>query len=160
MARMEPKRNARLTRPIATFSIRASSFEELRQRIAKRKKLETGVEVFETRDRGFGVRSCRQFEPNQIIIEYSGEIITQEECERRMKHLYKTRKCHYMMHLDRNLVIDATLKGSLARYVNHSCEPNCRMEKWFVKNKPRMALFAGVNGIRPGEELTYDYNFK
>lgn len=41
-----------------------------------------------------------------------------------------------------------------------SCEPNCRMEKWIVDNKPRMALFAGENGVQTGEELTYDYNFK
>lgn len=62
--------------------------------------------------------------------------------------------------------------------MNHvdSCEPNCRMEKWYlcfrlklrfeltgvriVDNKPRMALFAGENGVETGEELTYDYNFK
>lgn len=34
------------------------------------------------------------------------------------------------------------------------------MEKWIVDNKPRMALFAGENGVETGEELTYDYNFK
>ena len=56
------------------------------------------------------------------------------------------------------MIIDAT-RGSMARFVNHSCEPNCRMEKWTVAGKPRMALFAGEEGIMTGEELTYDYNF-
>lgn len=63
------------------------------------------------------------------------------------------------MMFDQNMIIDAT-RGSIARFVNHSCEPNCRMEKWTVAGKPRMALFAGDEGIVTGEELTYDYNFE
>lgn len=63
------------------------------------------------------------------------------------------------MYFDQNMIIDAT-RGSIARFVNHSCEPNCRMEKWTVAGKPRMALFAGENGIMTGQELSYDYNFK
>lgn len=62
------------------------------------------------------------------------------------------------MAFDQNMIIDAT-RGSIARFVNHSCDPNCRMEKWTVSGKPRMALFAGDKGIVTGEELTYDYNF-
>ena len=62
------------------------------------------------------------------------------------------------MLFDQNMIIDAT-RGSIARFVNHSCEPNCRMEKWTVAGKPRMALFAGDKGIMTGDELTYDYNF-
>jgi [histone H3]-lysine4 N-trimethyltransferase ASH1L len=62
------------------------------------------------------------------------------------------------MLFDQNMIIDAT-RGSIARFVNHSCEPNCRMEKWTVSGKPRMALFAGDKGIMTGDELTYDYNF-
>ena len=62
------------------------------------------------------------------------------------------------MAFDQNMIIDAT-RGSIARFVNHSCAPNCRMEKWTVDGKPLMALFAGENGIMTGEELTYDYNF-
>lgn len=62
------------------------------------------------------------------------------------------------MLFDQNMIIDAT-RGSIARFVNHSCEPNCRMEKWTVGGKPRMALFAGDKGIMTGDELTYDYNF-
>jgi SET domain-containing protein len=57
------------------------------------------------------------------------------------------------------LIIDAT-RGSIARFVNHSCEPNCRVEKWIVDGEPRMALFAGDDGIFTGDELTYDYNFE
>lgn len=134
------------------------AFEGLRQRVKKGGKYNVGVEVVRTTDRGYGVRANRTFEPNQIIVEYTGEIITQEECEGRMRREYKNNECYYLMAFDQNMIIDAT-RGSIARFVNHSCDPNCRMEKWTVGGKPRMALFAGDAGIMTGEELTYDYNF-
>lgn len=62
------------------------------------------------------------------------------------------------MSFDQNMIIDATT-GSIARFVNHSCQPNCRMVKWIVSGQPRMALFAGDRDIMTGDELTYDYNF-
>ena len=48
--------------------------------------------------------------------------------------------------------------GNECRFVNHSCEPNCEMQKWTVNGHYRMALFA-LKDIQPDEELTYDYNF-
>ncbi len=150
------------------------SFAELKERSKSGKKYEIGVEVMKTAEKGFGIRACRTFEPQQIIVEYAGEIITQEECERRMRNEYKNnevsklsrcailaklRKCYYLMTFDQNMIIDAT-RGSVARFINHSCEPNCRIIKWTVAGKPRMALFAGEEGIMTGEELTYDYNFE
>ncbi|KAF7591916.1 hypothetical protein BBP40_000887 [Aspergillus hancockii] len=134
------------------------NFEELKQRTKVGGKYNIGVEVIKTEDRGYGVRSNRTFEPNQIIVEYTGEIITQTECEKRMRTIYKNNECYYLMYFDQNMIIDAT-RGSIARFVNHSCQPNCRMEKWTVAGKPRMALFAGDSGVMTGEELTYDYNF-
>lgn len=65
------------------------SFHSLMQRSKKGGKYNVGVEVIQTKDRGFGVRSNRTFEPNQIIVEYTGEIITQDECDDRMTTLYK-----------------------------------------------------------------------
>ncbi|KAK5100630.1 hypothetical protein LTS08_005381 [Lithohypha guttulata] len=135
------------------------AFEGLKARVKKGGKYNVGVEVVRTSDgRGYGVRANRCFEPGQIIVEYTGEIVTQEECENRMRTVYKENECYYLMAFDQNMIIDAT-RGSLARFVNHSCAPNCRMEKWTVSGKPRMALFAGDRGIMTGEELTYDYNF-
>ncbi|KAF2397351.1 SET domain-containing protein [Trichodelitschia bisporula] len=119
---------------------------------------EEGVEVVETKDRGHGVRAMRSFRPNQIIVEYVGEVITQDEADRRMEEVYSDQNDFYLMTFHDNLIIDAT-KGSIARFVNHSCDPNCRVEKWIVGGTPRMALFAGSRGIEVGEELTYDYNF-
>lgn len=65
------------------------SFEQLRQRTKAGGKYNVGVEVIKTLDRGHGVRSNRCFDPNQIIVEYTGEIITQDECDNRMHKRYK-----------------------------------------------------------------------
>ncbi|KAI5867703.1 SET domain-containing protein [Durotheca rogersii] len=134
------------------------AFARLQERIKEGGKYRVGVEVIKTKDRGYGIRSNRCFEANQIIMEYTGEIITEEECDRRMTEKYKNNQCYYLMSFDQNMIIDATT-GSIARFVNHSCSPNCRMIKWIVSGQPRMALFAGDRPITTGEELTYDYNF-
>ncbi|KAL9125291.1 MAG: hypothetical protein Q9217_005487 [Psora testacea] len=133
-------------------------FAELKRRCKAGGKYNIGVEVMKTIGRGYGIRANRTFEPNQIIVEYTGEIITQEECDERMHKRYKDAECYYLMDFDQSMILDAT-RGSIARFVNHSCAPNCRMIKWTVQGKPRMALFAGDNGVMTGEELTYDYNF-
>ena len=65
------------------------SFEDLRKRCKKGGKYNVGVEVIKTEDRGYGVRSNRTFAPNQIIVEYTGEIVTQDECDDRMRKRYK-----------------------------------------------------------------------
>ncbi|KAL9603607.1 MAG: hypothetical protein Q9219_001110 [cf. Caloplaca sp. 3 TL-2023] len=134
------------------------SFEGLKQRHKKGGRYNVGVEVIKTADRGYGVQSNRTFEPHQIIVEYTGEIITQDECDERMENRYKENECFYLMEFDQKMILDAT-RGSIARFINHSCEPNCEMIKMTVAGQPRMALFAGENGIMTGEELTYDYNF-
>ena len=73
------------------------SFEGLRQRHKKGGKYNIGVEVIKTADRGYGVRSNRTFEPHQIIVEYTGEIITQDECDERMENRYKDNEvCFYL----------------------------------------------------------------
>ncbi|PMD54255.1 mitochondrial carrier [Hyaloscypha bicolor E] len=134
------------------------AFADLQERRKGGGKYRIGVEVIKTEDRGYGVRTNRCFDAHQIIVEYTGEIITEDECDRRMNEDYKNNECYYLMSFDQNMIIDAT-KGSIARFVNHSCKPNCRMVKWIVGGKPRMALFAGDGPIMTGEELTYDYNF-
>lgn len=134
------------------------AFARLQDRIKAGGKYRVGVEVVKTEDRGFGIRANRCFEPGQIIMEYTGEIITEEECEHRMEEKYKDNECYYLMSFDQNMIIDAT-RGSIARFVNHCCQPNSRMIKWIVSGQPRMALFAGDRPIMTGEELTYDYNF-
>lgn len=61
------------------------------------------------------------------------------------------------MMLKPDAFIDATEKGSLARFVNHSCNPNAFVDKWVVGDKLRMGIFA-KRKIAKGEEITFDYN--
>lgn len=65
------------------------SFADLEERRRKGGKYRIGVEVIKTVDRGYGVRSNRTYDAHQIIVEYAGEIINEEECDRRMKEDYK-----------------------------------------------------------------------
>lgn len=65
------------------------AFADLFERKKLGGKYRIGVEVIKTEDRGYGVRTNRCFDPNQIIVEYTGEIITEEECDRRMNEDYK-----------------------------------------------------------------------
>ena len=65
------------------------SFAKLQERTKAGGKYRVGVEVVKTSDRGYGIRTNRQFNPGQIIMEYTGEIITLDECEDRMNEKYK-----------------------------------------------------------------------
>jgi histone-lysine N-methyltransferase ASH1L len=133
-------------------------FSELSKRIKKGGLFDVGVEVVKTQERGHGIRAARSFRPGQIIMEYTGEIITEDECQRRMREIYKDKSCYYLMEMERNLVLDGT-KGSMARFINHSCAPNCEVRMMKVNGVPRLGVYAGDAGIMTGEELSYDYNF-
>ncbi len=61
-----------------------------------------------------------------------------------------------MMTLSGGEEVDATVRGGVARFANHSCAPNSRTEKWNVLGETLVALFA-IKDIRQGEEVTYNY---
>ena len=54
-------------------------------------------------------------------------------------------------------LIDATRKGNDARFINHSCEPNCQAEYWTVEGRECVGIFT-IQTIKVGEEITYDYH--
>jgi SET domain-containing protein len=56
-------------------------------------------------------------------------------------------------------VIDATRYGNLLRFTNHSCNPNCEMQKWNVRGVMRVGLFA-IKDIPAGAELCFDYQME
>ncbi|KAJ6636857.1 Histone-lysine N-methyltransferase ash1 [Pseudolycoriella hygida] len=117
-----------------------------------------GVERFMTQNKGWGIRTKQSLKKGTYILEYVGEVVTEREFKERMATLYTRDTHHYCLNLDGGLVIDGHRSGSDARFVNHSCSPNCEIQKWSVNGLFRMALFA-MRDIEPGEELTYDYNF-
>lgn len=116
------------------------------------------VECFKTRNKGWGVKTNHLIKEGTFILEYTGEVVYLSEFKERMATIYKNDMNHYCLQLEADLVIDASRMGSDCRFVNHSCDPNCKMDKWLVNGKPRMALFP-MRDIQPGEELTFDYNF-
>lgn len=59
----------------------------------------------------------------------------------------------------RRWYIDAAEKGNAARFINHSCQPNCVVERWQCGEQMRLGIFAAVK-IKKGEEITYDYAFQ
>ena len=63
-------------------------------------------------------------------MEYRGEIISQQTREERMKDMYKDLENYYFLEYDSGEVIDGCRKGTEARFINHSCDPNCHIEKW------------------------------
>ncbi|KAH8235728.1 hypothetical protein KR032_006148 [Drosophila birchii] len=116
--------------------------------------------VFRTEKKGCGITAELQIPPGEFIMEYVGEVIDSEEFERR-QHLYsKDRKRHYyFMALRGEAIIDATSKGNISRFINHSCDPNAETQKWTVNGELRIGFFS-VKPIQPGEEITFDYQYQ
>ncbi|KAG5891123.1 hypothetical protein JTB14_022235 [Gonioctena quinquepunctata] len=117
-----------------------------------------GLEKFMTEVKGWGVRTKQPIKNGEFILEYVGEVVSDHEFKERMGTIYTKDTHHYCLHLDGGLLIDGHRMGGDGRFVNHSCAPNCEMQKWSVNGQFRMALFA-LRNIEAGEELTYDYNF-
>ncbi|XP_014262074.1 histone-lysine N-methyltransferase ash1 isoform X2 [Cimex lectularius] len=117
-----------------------------------------GLVKFMTRDKGWGIKTKYMIQKDVFILEYVGEVVSDREFKSRMASKYQKDTHHYCLNLDSGLVIDGHRMGGEGRFVNHSCEPNCEMQKWCVNGLFRMALFA-LRDIKADEELTYDYNF-
>ncbi|KAG5672534.1 hypothetical protein PVAND_002656 [Polypedilum vanderplanki] len=126
----------------------------------KKMKLEWRNNVFLARSKiqGLGLYAARDLEKHTMVIEYIGEVIRGELSELREKQYEARNRGIYMFRLDEDRVIDATLCGGLARYINHSCNPNCVTEIVEVDREYRIIIFA-KRRINRGEELSYDYKF-
>jgi SET domain-containing protein len=89
------------------------------------------------------------------LIEYTGERISHEEADRRYAAEHEYSPHTMLFTVDDKIVIDATQRGSSARWFNHSCSPNCTVE-----DENGRIFIDTHRDIRPGEELTYDYNLQ
>uniref|UniRef100_A0A3B4BKW3 Uncharacterized protein n=1 Tax=Periophthalmus magnuspinnatus TaxID=409849 RepID=A0A3B4BKW3_9GOBI len=116
------------------------------------------LERFRAEGKGWGIRTKESLRSGQFIIEYLGEVVSEHEFRSRMMEQYFSHSGHYCLNLDSGMVIDSYRMGNEARFINHSCEPNCEMQKWSVNGVYRIGLFA-LKDITSGTELTYDYNF-
>ncbi|XP_016353617.1 histone-lysine N-methyltransferase, H3 lysine-36 and H4 lysine-20 specific-like isoform X3 [Sinocyclocheilus anshuiensis] len=118
------------------------------------------VEIFRTLSRGWGLRCVHDIKKGGFVNEYVGEVIDEEECRARIKHAQENNIGNfYMLTLDKDRIIDAGPKGNEARFMNHSCQPNCETQKWTVNGDTRVGLFA-LTDIPAGTELTFNYNLE
>lgn len=116
------------------------------------------VSVIKTEKKGYGLRANTDLQPNEFVFEYIGEVINEPTFRRRMiQYDQEGIKHFYFMSLTRAEFVDATKKGNLGRFCNHSCNPNCYVDKWVVGEKLRMGIFTS-RVVRAGEELVFNYN--
>lgn len=102
---------------------------------------------------GKGMFARRFIAEGERIIEYKGEVITWKEAQERHPHDPSDPNHTFYFHIDDERVIDG-LHGNTAKWINHSCAPNCEAEQ--DEDEGRVFIHA-LRDIEPGEELNYDY---
>ncbi|HEX6308819.1 MAG TPA: SET domain-containing protein-lysine N-methyltransferase [Longimicrobiales bacterium] len=122
--------------------------------MATRKRTTRPFEVRRSRIQGRGVFATRSIRAGTRLIEYRGEVISDAEADRRYPFDEDERHHTFLFRLDSGDVIDAGPRGSVAKYINHSCDPNCEA----VEEDDRIFIYA-LHDIAKGEELVYDYNY-
>ncbi|GAX10214.1 hypothetical protein FisN_3Lh411 [Fistulifera solaris] len=117
------------------------------------------VSVRPSRIHGFGLFADQQFKKGQIVAEYIGEYIDKETIASREGEYLEKRNPSFIIHINDECAIDATTKGGPARFLNHSCLPNCSMH--FVKTPCEVCreriFFVALVDIQIHDEITYDY---
>jgi len=111
------------------------------------------IEIRDSRIAGLGAFTTRRIPKGARIIEYRGERISADEADARYESAFAGPHLVLLFTVDSRTVIDGGAGGNEARYINHSCEPNCEA----VIERRRVWIYA-LRDIGPGEELTYDYN--
>ncbi|WNG29124.1 SET domain-containing protein [Cystobacter fuscus] len=104
---------------------------------------------------GQGAFATRPIKKGERIIEYLGERITQDEADERYDDSAMARHHTFLFSVDDDTVIDAAREGNDARFINHSCAPNCQA---FLEDE-RIYIYA-LRDIAVGEELSYDYGYE
>ena len=99
---------------------------------------------------GKGVFAACRIRKGTRVIEYKGKLITEDAADEKYGDDEGTHT--FLLLLDNNMVIDANHNGNSARWMNHSCDPNCET----CEEDGRVFVDA-IRNIKPGEELTYDY---
>lgn len=104
---------------------------------------------------GRGVLAIRRIRTGQRVIEYVGERISADEAAERYDDDAMDNHHTFLFEVAVDTLIDANRQGNAARFINHSCDPNCAS----YLQDGRIFIKATRN-IQPGVELTYDYCFK
>lgn len=139
---------------VASSIVINSSIENLSS-FGKKRHLRFSKSLIE----GWGVFTEEFIPAGDFVIEYKGEIVTKPEAEIRFAKYTALGLPDYLFTMDQTAICDATMRGSMARFVNHSCDPNCYSTIVFHAGRKRIGIFA-LRDIKVGEELCYDYKFQ
>ncbi len=104
---------------------------------------------------GLGAFATRRIPSGTRLIEYTGERLTEAQADARYPDVADARYHTFLFAIDGDVVIDAAVDGNEARFINHSCDPNCDA----VVEDGRIWIVA-TRDIESGEELAYDYAFE
>lgn len=114
------------------------------------------VEVRESKIHGRGLFAKKDIPKGTKIIEYIGELITNDEADKRETENEKIGTT-YICIFDDDYCIDGAVGGNESICANHSCDPNCELDELEGDNK--MWVYA-IKDIKKGEEMTYDYCYE
>lgn len=111
--------------------------------------------------RGWGLITVNGVKRGDLVQEYCGEIIDEKTKETRLAEWtldHPNDPNFYVMHLEPGWYIDAREVANLARFINHSCDPNCKLVPVNAAGHTRVAIIC-IRDVAPGEFLCYDYQF-
>jgi len=108
--------------------------KELKQKKVKVKRSSAGLGLF----------AGENIKKGEFVIEYTGKRISNKEADEKGGK--------YLFEVNKKITIDGTTRKNTARYINHSCRPNCEID---IK-KGRVLVFA-IKNIKEGDEFHYDY---
>lgn len=124
------------------------------------KKRKKPVKFARSAIHNWGLYAMENIAANDMIIEYVGEMVRQQVADMRERQYLKSGiGSSYLFRIDEYTVIDATKRGGIARFINHSCDPNCTAKIIKVEGSKRIVIYA-LRDIGQNEELTYDYKFE
>jgi SET domain-containing protein len=109
------------------------------------------VSVRESPVHGVGVFAVEEVAAGAVVLEYTGERVSREEAVRREA---VNPGVTYILRYDDESFIDGSAGGNEARFINHSCEPNCT-----IRREGGRAFIVAREAIRPGDELSFDYGY-
>ena len=111
-------------------------------------------EIRQSPIQGLGAFATRRIPAGTRLIEYSGERLTPAQADARYPDVDGERHHTFLFAIDDDIVIDAAVGGNEARFINHSCDPNCDA----VIDSGRIWIET-IRDVEPGEELAYDYAY-
>eukprot|EP00934_Nitzschia_sp_Nitz4_P008455 Nitzschia sp. Nitz4//scaffold80_size88189//18388//23841//NITZ4_005082-RA/size88189-processed-gene-0.12-mRNA-1//1//CDS//3329558615//8445//frame0 len=116
------------------------------------------LQIFDADKKGKGLKVMEDVRKGDFVAEYVGRAVPKNYLSTLFQRYASERKL-YIMALDSDVYLDARKAGGIARYINHSCDPNCVVERWKVRGILRAAVIASRD-IPAGTELSFDYQWE